>query len=441
MVRLILIFLWIGVPISGWYKPNASPSLANIPFLTVWNAPTEPCKSKYGVDLDLGIFDIAVNENQTFMGGNITIFYESKLGLYPYYNGQGVAINGGVPQNASLQLHLQAAQANILTDIPQPDFSGLAVVDWESWRPLWSRNWDSKSVYWAGSRVLVRARHPDWSPAQVEVEAQKEFEEAARAFMDDTLKLGRSLRPGGLWGFYGFPSCYNNQYKNATANYTGVCPQEEVQRNNQLSWLWNISSALYPDIYLELSLQGRGEAILRYTRYRVLEALRVASQVSAAAAPPVLPYARIAYTYSLNFLSEEDLVHTIGESAALGAAGVVLWGDSYFAKSQATCIAIKSNLEGTLGRYLVNVTSAAALCSEAVCSGRGRCRRGDTFPGAHLHLDPGSWSVVRTVGPHGARWHSLRTRQGNGYVRDMLAGFDCQCFPGWGGPRCTEKRS
>lgn len=109
--------------------------------------------------------------------------------------------------------------------------------------------------------------------------------------------------------------------------------------------------------------------------------------------------------------------------------------------SQATCIAIKSNLEGTLGRYLVNVTSAAALCSEAVCSGQGRCRRRDAFPGAYLHLDPGSWSMVRTVGPHGARWHTLRTRQGNGYVRDMLAGFDCQCFPGWGGPRCTEKRS
>ncbi|XP_048878868.1 hyaluronidase-1 isoform X1 [Brienomyrus brachyistius] len=440
MVHLILIFLWIAAPISGWYKPNASPSLASIPFLTVWNAPTEPCKSKYGVDLDLGIFDIAVNENQTFMGGNITIFYESKLGLYPYYNDQGVAINGGVPQNASLQLHLQAAWANILTDIPQPDFSGLAVVDWESWRPLWSRNWDSKSIYWAGSRLLVRARHPDWSPEQVEVEAQREFEEAARAFMDGTLKLGRSLRPGGLWGFYGFPGCYNNQYKNATANYTGVCPQQEVQRNDQLNWLWNISSALYPDIYLELSLQGRGEVILRYTRYRVLEALRVASQVSAAA-PPVLPYARIAYTYSLNFLSEEDLVHTIGESAALGAAGVVLWGDSYFAKSQATCIAIKSNLEGTLGRYLVNVTSAAALCSEAVCSARGRCRRRDTFSGAYLHLDPGSWTMVRTVGPHGARWHTLRTRQGNGYVRDMLADFDCLCFPGWGGPRCTEKRS
>ncbi|KAJ0069791.1 hypothetical protein NL108_014339, partial [Boleophthalmus pectinirostris] len=29
-----------------------------------------------------------------------------------------------------------------------------------------------------------------------------------------------------------------------------------------------------------------------------------------------------------------DLIHTIGESAALGAAGVVLWGSSEYARSE-----------------------------------------------------------------------------------------------------------
>lgn len=31
---------------------------------------------------------------------------------------------------------------------------------------------------------------------------------------------------------------------------------------------------------------------------------------------------------------QTDLEHTLGESAALGAAGVVLWGDLGFAKSK-----------------------------------------------------------------------------------------------------------
>lgn len=31
---------------------------------------------------------------------------------------------------------------------------------------------------------------------------------------------------------------------------------------------------------------------------------------------------------------QTDLEHTLGESAALGAAGVVLWGESKFARSE-----------------------------------------------------------------------------------------------------------
>lgn len=33
-------------------------------------------------------------------------------------------------------------------------------------------------------------------------------------------------------------------------------------------------------------------------------------------------------------LFQSDLVHTIGESAALGVSGVVLWGSSEYARSQ-----------------------------------------------------------------------------------------------------------
>lgn len=35
-------------------------------------------------------------------------------------------------------------------------------------------------------------------------------------------------------------------------------------------------------------------------------------------------------------LFQSDLVHTIGESAALGASGVILWGSSEYARSQVT---------------------------------------------------------------------------------------------------------
>lgn len=274
-------------------------SFAQVPFLTVWNAPTASCLSQFGVDLDLGTFNIVQNRNQSFMGENITIFYAEKLGLYPRYTSQRVALHGGVPQNSSLEEHLRVASKNISTFIPERNFQGLAVVDWEEWRPLWERNWDSKQIYWEASRALVKAKHPDWSPAQVEAEARVKFEEAGWRFMEETLKLGERERPNGLWGYYGFPNCYN-YYNEKIKNYTGECPPVEVKRNNRLLWLWNVSSALYPDVYLSLSLRGRGREVLFYTHHRILEAMRV----GAPSALPVFTYARIVYTYSLDFLSE-----------------------------------------------------------------------------------------------------------------------------------------
>lgn len=262
--------------------------------------------SQFGVELDLSVFDIVANPDQTFMGNNITIFYSSKLGEYPYYGLGGEPVYGGVPQNASLNQHLQKADGDLRTDIPDRDFHGLAVVDWEKWRPLWERNWDTKEVYWKGSRKLAKAKHPSWNPEQIEREAVQEFESASQAFMEETLKLGRRERPGGLWGFYGFPGCYNYQYKK-NGTYTGECPALEMKRNDKLDWLWNVSSALYPDIYLDLGLRGRGQDILLYSRHRILEAMRVREHTSRRPLP-VFPYARIAYTYSMVFLSQVSTV-------------------------------------------------------------------------------------------------------------------------------------
>lgn len=419
-----------------------SQPLIKLPFVSVWNAPTERCKSRFGVELDLSVFDIVHNPNQTFMGDNITIFYSDKLGKYPYYGLNDEPVYGGVPQNASLNQHLKKADEDLRKNIPDPEFHGLAVVDWEKWRPLWERNWDSKEVYWKASRALVKAKHPTWSPDQIETEAVKEFEASSRAFMVETLKLGRRERPGGLWGFYGFPCCYNYQYKK-NETYTGECPALEMKRNDKLAWMWNISSALYPDIYLDLELRGRGQDILLYSRYRILEAIRVMEKTTHQT-HSVFPYARIAFTYSMEFLSQDDLVHTIGESVALGASGVVLWGDGNYSQTKKACEAVRDYLDVTLGRYIVNVTEAAFLCSRKVCSSQGRCVRRDQRASVYLHLDPDIWSIIPraqlpgpiTGGPsyvaHRRLW------MGQDETRGFTDSFRCQCFPGWEGEQCQK---
>lgn len=295
--HLTFLLIFLTYPIVS--HPNKL--LSEFPFFTVWNAPTERCASQYGIDLDLSIFDVIHNLNQSFIGSNMTIFYSDKLGFYPHYNDKNESVHGGVPQNFSLPDHLLQAYADLQKIMPDKNFSGLAVVDWESWRPLWERNWDRKEIYQQGSRALVKAEHPDWKPEQIEAQAKKNFEGAAQAFMEQTIKLGQNERPGGLWGFYGFPCCYNYQHKK-NETYTGKCPPEEEKRNDRLSWLWNVSTALYPSIYMDLSLRGHDRDILLYTQHRIMEGMRVREQISIQ--PVVIPYSRIVYTSSLTFLSQ-----------------------------------------------------------------------------------------------------------------------------------------
>ena len=84
------------------------PPLPNRPFITVWNTPTDLCKPKWNVSLDLSAFDFVVNHDQKWCGEYIVIFYNEQLGLYPYFDSTGKAINGGLPQ-----VNLSAGSFNI----------------------------------------------------------------------------------------------------------------------------------------------------------------------------------------------------------------------------------------------------------------------------------------------------------------------------------------
>ena len=105
---------------SGCFQ---GPPLPNKPFITVWNTPTDRCEPEWNVSLDLSAFDIVVNKDQKWCGEYIVIFYNTQLGLYPYFDSNGKAFNGGVPQVLDLlsgapnenivQNHLNIALINV----------------------------------------------------------------------------------------------------------------------------------------------------------------------------------------------------------------------------------------------------------------------------------------------------------------------------------------
>ncbi|NWX23863.1 HYAL3 protein, partial [Aegotheles bennettii] len=187
--------------------------------------------------------------------------------------------------------------------------------------------------------------------------------------------------------------------------YTGQCRPAEVQRNNRLGWLWAASAALYPSIYLPPALPPALRR--RYVHYRLCEALRVATLVPGHWLP-VVAYSRLSFRRSHRFLEPADLVHTIGESAALGAAGLVLWGDMSYSRSAESCASLRHYLVSTLGPYVANVTAAARECSYRQCHGHGRCVRQQPHDlGSFLHLGTST-----------------------------AAAFRCHCYHGWAGEGC-----
>uniref|UniRef100_A0A3P8TI26 Hyaluronidase n=1 Tax=Amphiprion percula TaxID=161767 RepID=A0A3P8TI26_AMPPE len=383
---IISVTLVLGLP------PTEPPLIHDHPFVAIWNAPTDQCQQLH-IPLDTGAFQ-AVTTPAAVSGQFLTIFYEDCLGLYPKVDTiKRKRYRGGVPQNGNLTEHLAKAQNQIDHYISQDSSPGLAVIDWESWRPLWDQNWGSKRIYQKLSIAHALQMAPFLSTKQISELAKSQFQHASRRFMEKTISLGIGERPSRRWGFYLFPDCYNYGWEKS--GYTGKCSMRTQKQNNQMLWLWEHSTALFPSIYLHLTLRNSARAAL-YVRNRVQEALRVAALPKRPYTVPIYVYSRPLYRdQTQKFQSQMDLVSTVGESAALGASGVVMWGGTKDYNNKASCQSLSEYLTSTFNPYIANVTAAAMLCSETLCQGKGRCVRKNYDSDHYLHLNPTYFKILR----------------------------------------------
>ncbi|XP_014771328.1 hyaluronidase-1 [Octopus bimaculoides] len=132
----------------------------------------------------------------------------------------------------NLKEHLKQTRLDVEKVIPSKNFKGPAVIDWENWRPLYERNYGNKRIYKKLAIADVQKQHPDWNVAEVNFEAEIQFDEAARKLMSSTLKLGEELRSEGRWGFYGFPRLYQKiPEQTRIANDRNLHPSDSVENN------------------------------------------------------------------------------------------------------------------------------------------------------------------------------------------------------------------
>ncbi|KAK2183579.1 hypothetical protein NP493_304g05027 [Ridgeia piscesae] len=315
-----------------------------VPFSVTWNVPTQRCRSLFGINVDVKSFGLTENPNNGWVGPFITIVYYN-FGLYPYVDSNGTIINGGIPQAVNLTAHWEKVSEDIKQVIPDAGFTGLGVIDWEAWRPMWERNWDAKKVYQDLSLARVRTEHPDWGQKHVERAAKKQFENAARVFMTGTLQLARKLRPRGQWGYYHFGDCYNQKGDRH-------CKPGEMQLNDKSS------SGLFPSAYFSC---GNLTVNKNYAYGEVEETYRLRNATGSKT--PIYLYTRVRYRSDTGWYAKEDLVNSIGQALKLGINGVVIWDDNLLSKTAESCSQVKGYVDSLLGPYVRDLLNVSRVYS------------------------------------------------------------------------------
>ncbi len=186
---LPLVLLLIGL------LPFCSSACSPLPYSVYWNVAE---KNPVGVNLSKFLI-FSANYTQTGNGCSNPNCATWTQGRFPTISTGGVIANGGVPQNANLSAHLERLAGTVVKWIPDPDWDGNAVLDFEAWTTVWELNngggnWHGE-IYVNYSIYLEKLKHPSWDDLQVLVEARKEFDAAATNFFVETLNIVKKLRP------------------------------------------------------------------------------------------------------------------------------------------------------------------------------------------------------------------------------------------------------
>lgn len=239
------------------------------------------------------------------------IFYAQHIGLYPYY-WQGKKVNGGAPQVVNLNAHLAKTRKDIHKKIPDPNWDGFAILDFEPWFAGWE--WCQPEIR-EQSKDIVRQRNPEFDDDQVERWAIAEYERVAEHFLLETLRVCHEERPRTKWGFYGVP--YGEPISETAAR------------------VFAHADAVFPSAYMgnrgvDRGVEpGPGEVFHDWNRASITGRVRRARE--AAGDKPVMTLVWLLYhnlneTYAGQLLQQQDLELMLRAPIEASADGLIFWG-------------------------------------------------------------------------------------------------------------------
>ena len=290
--------------------------------------------------------------------GNATNIY-GHIGLYPDLTR---GINGGIPQRANLSAHLQKFRRDFTALVPDPQYRGWCLLDFEQFRADWNSTPD---VYRAAS---IKAAHGN------ETLGKLQYEAAAKAFMLSTIDTVKALRPGCATGYYGYPrnnlptaAVHSTSFKDYCDAHPFDCTfagygrdaQGDSQRriNDGLRWLFDASTAIFPSIYLGILPSSRYHSVENNTeciRQTVAEAIRLGDSRKVVPVTWTM-YDNYPRTPQLFRLSAEDLQTELKVPLQAGANTLLLWGATSATQKGQTSADLQEYVQKILAPCVTNI--------------------------------------------------------------------------------------
>lgn len=282
--------------------------------------------------------------NTDILSRDYVIFYQHLIGNYPK-PGPHLAMD-----DAYMQRHLAKVAVDVQKKIPDPNFSGIAVLDFEVFRAIWDRtpNIPSEKDELAKDkdfkddwRDYIRRSHPEFdsmNEQEQESYLRETYENGVKKLFLQTLDVCRTLRPKAKWGFYGYPIRFYKNRREAPTNVVSYADgsYNGSKLNDRLQWMWDAVDIVCPSVYAPCVVVEPGEEVcqdqysasdeMEFIQSMIGEAKRVAN------GKPVLPFIAIQYNTRHDCLLGEDvrdetLYDEIMGPAFAGADGAILWGD------------------------------------------------------------------------------------------------------------------
>nr|AAD32195.1 putative hyaluronidase [Lutzomyia longipalpis] len=323
-------------------------------FTIYWNVPTHQCE-KLNVSFIslLKELNIVHNKDGNFSGESFTILYSP--GLWPSMEHKNIT-NGGMPQCGNMTLHLEKLEKDVKEKLKDDGYSGLAVIDMESWRPVFRQNtgWMIKYrelTFEQYNKTLAEEYKNNTTNDKLRNRLIKEsaeiFEAPAKDFLMNSTELVKKYWKDAKWGYYGFPYCFNMGVAANARNES--CPKIVKEENNKTEWLFKSYDYWFPSVYItkvNFTCEERGQLV----RGRVTEYQRLRKEFNPKA--KIYPYVWFLYNLSNEYLSKEDLEMSLKILKMGKMDGAVIWGSSKNLTKECECKDLYDYVNGTMRTVL-----------------------------------------------------------------------------------------